>query len=81
MGVQWLTVNDTAKFLGITTDHVRQLSRRGQLATERTLGGQRLFSRLAVEGFLRNRMEKARARGASNYGRPERKPKARAAAP
>jgi excisionase family DNA binding protein len=73
MPVQWLTVADAAKFLNISPDFVRKLDQRGQLQSQRTLGGQRLFAFEVVEAFARRRVEKARVRGAPNFGRPRRK--------
>jgi excisionase family DNA binding protein len=73
MPVQWLTTADAAKFLNISPDFVRKLDQRGQLPAVRTMGGQRLFGFEDVAAFARRRVEKARIRGAPNFGRPRRK--------
>lgn len=61
----WLTTADVAKVLAVSTGMVRRLARCGDLASEATESGQRLFRRgdvrqaLLVRGELRGRSREA----------------------
>lgn len=55
------TTGEAGRYLGISSERVRQLERAGQLPAERTINGIRLFTSDTVEGFRRRR-EKRRIR-------------------
>jgi len=59
MREQLLTTIEAAQILRCAPDNVRRLARDGQLPVETTVGhGQRLFSRVSVERFARERTER-----------------------
>ncbi len=53
--MNWLTVGDVARRLGVGPDAVRERERRGKLRAIRTAGGVRLFRGRDVEALLRGR--------------------------
>jgi DNA-binding transcriptional MerR regulator len=55
---EWLAVADAARIIGVTPAMVRVYANAGQLPFQRTPGGMRLFSRLDVEKFSRERQER-----------------------
>ena len=46
-----LSIGEAARLLGVSVDTLRRWDREGKLASIRTLGGQRRFSRAAVEAL------------------------------
>jgi excisionase family DNA binding protein len=64
MEQQILTPSDAAKILGIGAARVRQLEREGRIHAQKTLGGNRLFTRDEVDRFARER-EQQKASGAA----------------
>lgn len=53
-----LTTGEAGRYLGISSERVRQLERSGQLPATRTINGIRLFTSSTVEGFRRRRQQK-----------------------
>jgi excisionase family DNA binding protein len=56
-----LAPRDAAKLLGIGTARIQQLDREVRLKALRDSAGRRLFTREAVEAFLRGREQRQRA--------------------
>ena len=54
--------SDVARILNCTPDYVRQLERAGQLAASKTESGVRLFNRVDVERFARERVSRIETR-------------------
>ena len=52
----YLTISETARALGRSTDSVRLYERRGRLRALRTSGGVRLFDKRDVDAFARGRV-------------------------
>jgi len=46
-----IAIGEAARILGVSVDTIRRWEREGRLASIRTLGGQRRFSRAAVEAL------------------------------
>jgi excisionase family DNA binding protein len=59
-----LLSGDVAKILNCTPDYVRVLERSGQLQAVKTEGGVRLFDRVDVERFARERANRTETRSA-----------------
>jgi excisionase family DNA binding protein len=57
-----LSVTDSAKILGCSSDLVRLLERTGKLPAMKTAGGVRIFRREDVEAMRRTRAQERRAR-------------------
>lgn len=53
-----MTVGEVSRVLSMSPDRVRQLERVGVLEATRTGTGVRIFSRIAVEEFKRQRKQK-----------------------
>ena len=49
---KWFSASETARYLNISVDKVRQLDQSGELPAERTKGGHRRFSRKALDAYL-----------------------------
>jgi excisionase family DNA binding protein len=55
-----LTTGDVARILDVSPDFVRQLTRDGRLAAQKTRSGQRLFMAADVEQLAQERAAKRR---------------------
>lgn len=58
-----MTTAEVARLAGVSEPTVRWWERTGKLMAERTGSGLRLFTRVAVEKFLRERTQQRRADG------------------
>src|SRR6266566_3188763 len=67
---KWFSASETARYLNISVDKVRQLDQSGELRAGRTKGGHRRFSRKALDAYL---TRKGRGRSPRVQERP-RKP-------
>jgi DNA-binding transcriptional MerR regulator len=69
----WLTVGDVARALDVGPDVVRAYERRGKLHAIRTAGGVRLFSKVEVYRFARERLRQShhRSRARKRLRRPK----------
>src|SRR6266699_1007347 len=71
-GKKWFSASETARYLNISVDKVRQLDQSGELPAERTKGGHRRFSRKALDAYLgkQNRRNKPKAQRPTLPPRP-----------